>query len=230
MLIQNRCYSNYGVCMKFKSNLSRFQAAAFPEWKEYAFALLCLMALVMLVLTGCSEKAAVYQPAVAKLVERAAEFKNANQPQEAICRLEAAADIAPDSYQVQYNLGILYSEAQRWEPAINHLKQALEISPNQANALYTLAFTYESQGDQLMQYANITDPKELEGLNMPESVKALSKEDARSKGQEAYQSALGTYQTFLEKAPGNDPSRGQVESHLNMLQSKIAAPPASSAY
>jgi tetratricopeptide (TPR) repeat protein len=176
---------------------------------------------VVLVLSGCHQNGdAVYQPAVAKLIEKAGALKNENRLNEAICRLEAAADIAPQTYQVQYNLGVLYSQAERWLPAVTHLEKAVGISPGQPNTLYTLAYSYESLGDQYRAVAQSASPEELKSMPFPPEIKSLSKEEAAAKGQEAYQKAIETNEKFLQVAPSADPGRKDVEAQLSALKSK----------
>lgn len=174
--------------------------------------------------SGCAQQdQTVYQPAVAKLIESANTLKNSNQTQAAICRLEAAADIAPKTYQVQYNLGVLYSESSQWEAAVSHLQKALEISPHQPNGLYTLGYTYEAMGDQYFWRVDNADPKALEGPDVPAMIKGLSQEEAKQKGIEAYQKAVETYQLFLEKAPEADPARKEIADQIQYLTAKIAS-------
>lgn len=176
-----------------------------------------------LLLGGCATQQgeAVYQPAVAKLIEKASSLKNANQTDAAICRLEAAADIAPNTYQVQYNLGVLYSESSRYAPAIEHLNKALTISPNQPNGLYTLGYTYESLGDQYFLVAQAQSPEEARELNVSEEVKALPQSEALTRGKEAYQQAIDVYERFLDAAPASDPARDEVTNQIQSLNAKL---------
>lgn len=161
------------------------------------------------VFSGCNEKAAVYQPAVAMLIEKSAALKAANQLAPAICRLEAAADLAPESYPVQYNLGTLYSQAEQWQSAIEHINKALAIHPGQPNALYTLGYSYQGLGDKYLSESAAADTR-------PANPKA------ESQAVEAYQNAITAYQQFLKTAPAQDQARSDVEAMVTHLQSKLA--------
>lgn len=161
---------------------------------------------------------AVYQPALAKLIEKAREYKDQGQVETAISRLEAAADIAPDTYQVHYNLGVLYSETSNWEKAARHLEKALEISPDQPNGLYTLGYTYESMGDAFNQAAQAASSSETD--SPAPQAPGPSPEEARAKAHDAYQKAISAYQRFLEVAPSSDPGRADVQNQLELLTGK----------
>lgn len=175
-----------------------------------------LLSLLLLFSFGCAQDEAVYQPAVAKLIERASELKHAQQMDQAISRLEAAADLTPQAFEVQYNLGVLYSETNQWAKAVEHLKKAVAISPNQPNGLYTLGFAYESLGDSFSALdSKLSESKEKS------SNPAANSEHAATQQLEAYQNALSTYQLFLKVAPSTDPGRKEVEEQLNLLQDRI---------
>lgn len=180
-----------------------------------------LVLLATLGATGCNDKknAAVYQPAVAKLIESAQTFKTANQPGKALCRLEAAADLAPETYQVQYNLGVLASEQNRWDLAIPHLVKATALAPNDANAWYTLAYTYESMGDVYMGRVQVTRPEDINAL--PMELRKLSKDAASQHAHASYAKAVESYQRFLDVAPDSDPGRPDAENQVQALQSKL---------
>ena len=185
--------------------------------KSLGMGLVCVV-VSSLFLSGCSEDQAVYQPAVAKLLEKASSLKKASQNDEALCRLKAAEDIMPGSFQVQYDLGVLYSEENHYLPAIEHLEKATSLSPSDANTLYSLGFTYEALGD-AYQHAAKVSPQELQ---KPEFAfaKGASPGEMASKQKEAYQKAIETYQKFLKVASKDDTGRKDVQGQLQLLQAQ----------
>lgn len=176
----------------------------------------------ILILSGCEQDTAVYQPALAKLIEKADALKKANNPEAALCRLQAAADIDAKAFPVQYNLGVLYSQMGQQAQAVEHLKQALAIKPDEPNALYTLGMAYQGLGDEYFNAAQLTDPKAR--AELPETFRSLSKEDAIAKGKAAYGQALETYQQFLKVAPSADPGRQEVSQQIPLLEARLQAP------
>ncbi len=180
--------------------------------KQYG---LLLLMLISLGLTGCTQEKAVYQPAIAKLIDRASVYKNANQVDKAICRLESAEDIAPNEYPVQYNLGVIYSENNRYPEAIIHLEKAVSISPNQANGWYTLAYSYEALGDEYTGAVSPAAPPSPEG----QVVTPMPKSPEKAK--ENYQKALKAYQKFLKLASPDDPGREEAQNQITYLTKKL---------
>ncbi len=181
---------------------------------------LFLSGLLMFSAAGCNEQSAVLRPAVSKLIERAQSFKEAGDYPQAVCRLESAADIAPEMFEVQYNLGVLYTMTEAWENAVIHLQKEAEIEPDNANALYTLGNAYDSLSQAYMTAAN-TKPEEKKDL--APAMQALSPEEAAQKSQEAQAKAIETYRAFLDKAPQNDPARPDVEALLTHQEQQPAA-------
>ncbi len=167
--------------------------------------------------TGCSEKQAVYQPAVSTLLTKADALKKAGQYPEAICRLQAASDLSPELFQVQYNLGVLYIDTTEWPLAIQHLEKALALSPHHANTLYSLGFAHESLAAEYEQGA--MSPQNTE--DMPATLKGLTPTEAKAKATTAYQDAVKAYEQFLEFAPKSDPARQAVQSALPSLKQKF---------
>jgi len=159
--------------------------------------LFLVMVLIGSFMTACDEKEAVFTPAISALSQKADALHQAGQTGQAICRLESAADIAPDTFQLQYNLGVLYTETHQWPKAVEHLEAATKVSPGQANGFFSLAFAYESWGDDL---------------------KKQSKASA-----ETYQKAITAYQQFLKTSPSTDPGRQNAQAEITRLQHLASA-------
>jgi tetratricopeptide (TPR) repeat protein len=175
---------------------------------------LALILGLVVCLTGCTEKHAIYQPAVAQLIQRAGQLKNSNQVHAAICRMEAAADLAPSAYPVQYNLAVLYSNTQQWVPAIEHLNQAVALDPKAANAWYTLGIAHEELAT-LLRHASTLSPIERKPLPLPKDFLEAPAITLSDQAKTHLAEAKTAYERFLETAPVNDPARSDVLSRLN---------------
>lgn len=177
--------------------------------------------LILCCCSGCEQQTSVYQPAVAKLIEKAAQLKQAGNTMEAACRLKAAVDLSPDVFQVQYNLGVVYSDAAQWEAAISALEKAVHLNANQPSAWYALGLSYQSLGDQWENRIQAQPTDKAVWTTVPEAMRATPVTQAKLEAQKAYQNAIKVYTTFLDKAPQNDPSRADVLTQLQALQNKI---------
>jgi tetratricopeptide (TPR) repeat protein len=171
-------------------------------------------------LSGCNEDESVYQPAVAKLIEKANTYKNTSQLPLAICRLEAAADLAPQTYQVHFNLGVLYSENHQFQEAIGALTKAIELSPQSANGYYTLAYAYENLGTEYETVAQAALPKDIDPTTVSTAIRQMPKPEAQRKAAESYEKAIQNYQAYLKLAPSGDPNRADAEGQVQALQQK----------
>src|SRR5262249_54914036 len=122
-----------------------------------------------------------------------------------------ASELAPDNALVHYNMGILLTEARRWQPAVDHLEKATSLDTNQANAWFSLGVAYSSWADemhaQLQATLNVDGPVEKPPAGAsPQAVNALR------------QKAVKAFEQFLKVAPGTDPGREQAESEIQRLQ------------
>lgn len=159
-----------------------------------------------LILTGCGKTDSVYKPAVAKLMEDAQQLKQQNQLPTAICRLESAVVLAPDTPQVQYNLGVLYAEANQWTSAIDHLKEATRLNPQFDNAWYTLGYAYSALGD------SIAATFKTQPTSQGESG------DLKLTPAQCYQDSLAAYQQYLKISP-NGPQAKSAKERVASLSS-----------
>lgn len=60
---------------------------------------------------------------------------------------ERALALAPKSDACRYNLGLVYAKQNRYEEAIELLKQAIEIHPRHVKAWYMLGLACKNSGD-----------------------------------------------------------------------------------
>ena len=169
------------------------------------------------VFTGCSTDMTM-QPAVVKLSQRADELIKENKPEEALCRLQASAELAPESFQTQYNVGVTLNKMQQWEKAVDPLKKAQAIKPESADILYTMGVNYQSLGDAYLQMAKTPAPKTPAS---PEAPPATGSAEATQKALDAYTEAMKAYEHFLKVATEQDPSRADVNQQLEALKSRI---------
>lgn len=162
-------------------------------------------------LAGCEKTDSVYKPAVAKLMEDAQHLKQQNQLPSAICRLESAVVLAPETPQVHYNLGVLYAEANQWTSAIDHLKEATRLDPKFENAWYTLGYAHAALGDTLAATFNAS----------PQG-SATESGDLKLTPAMCYQESQRAYQQYLKLAP-NGPQAKSANEQLERLKSQGAS-------
>ncbi len=69
----------------------------------------------------------------------------------AVSYLEGLLLRDPDDDELLFNLGVVFSEAQRSQEAIRYMERAIEQNPNNASALNFVGYTWAEQGDNLDQ-------------------------------------------------------------------------------
>src|SRR6185369_11342903 len=65
--------------------------------------------------------------------------------------------VAPHNPQINYNLGTVYSDQQRYTEAIEQYRQAVRLEPGLFNAWCNLALALVAQGGDLMEAAGVGD-------------------------------------------------------------------------
>lgn len=116
---------------------------------------LALLLGALLVVSGCSsdepeEKAETERPAlsdeaVAKLVENGASLLAAGEIDEARTTFESVLEVAPGNVLAHYNLGLIAQEDGDPDAAIAHYDGALATDPTYAPALYNKAILLEKR-------------------------------------------------------------------------------------
>ncbi len=68
------------------------------------------------------------------------------RPAQALVQLKRAAEIRPNSVQIQNNLGNVFRNLKRYDEALACYEQALKVAPNFLSTLQNLGFTYQALG------------------------------------------------------------------------------------
>ncbi len=69
----------------------------------------------------------------------------------AVAYLEGLLDESADDDELLYNLGVVYSEADRDDEAVRYMERALEHNPDNADALNFIGYTWAERGENLEQ-------------------------------------------------------------------------------
>ena len=83
--------------------------------------------------------ACVNNLAIQELNNKAQEYVNKGDIEAAICRYEASLDLDDNVFETQYNLGVAYISAKKYDKAVETLKKANELNPENTDTIYSLA-------------------------------------------------------------------------------------------
>jgi Flp pilus assembly protein TadD len=91
-----------------------------------------------------------------------------NQPDKAIAPLRRCVDIDPNSAPAWHALGTAYIKTEQWGPAVDAIKRAIKLKPNQPTYYNNLAVAYSGGNAVKSAMAALDDEKMLaERLNSP---------------------------------------------------------------
>ncbi len=67
----------------------------------------------------------------------------------AVATVQELLDEQPDDDELLFNLGVVYGEADRTDEAVAYMRRAIEVNPENANALNYIGYTLAERGEQL---------------------------------------------------------------------------------
>lgn len=148
----------------------------------------------------------VSQQDVYTLNQKAAEYMNQGDYDNAIARLLSINDLESNHPEVYYNLGVAYIKKEDYEKAILALNNAVSLNPDFVEAYYSLGVAYESLADkQITELASTKD--------------ATKKAEIRTKITQSIQGIYDSYSKYLEKAPESQ-EKQDVKTQFEYLGEK----------
>src|SRR5574344_1414345 len=184
--------------------------------------LLVLILFVSVISTACINNFAVQE-----LNNKAKTALDSGDYDTAISRLKSSIDLDGTIFETHYNLGIAYTQAEKYPQAVETFKDAAKLRPNFADTYYSMAVAQENfakgiidgtikkneQGFyEAVKNANTTDE------NAESSKVKLTKEDKIAIA-DIFNDAITSYNTYLEKNPqGND--NENIQNKISYLQNQ----------
>lgn len=171
--------------------------------------LLILILAVSVISTACINNLAVQE-----LNNKAKEFMDKGDYQNAISRLNSSIDLDNTIFESHYNLGIAYTQAEEYDKAYEQFETALKLNPENSSTYYVMAIAYENNAKDLMQ-ANKSeiddeadDDKEVQTPAKPEDITNLLNK------------AVENYQTYVTKTPKLE-NKEEIENKISSLEELI---------
>lgn len=133
--------------------------------------------------------------AVQELNNKAAEYMQKGDYEEAINRLQASLDLDATMYETYYNLGIAAINAHKYEKAIKAFEDGIKIKPDFADFYYSLGLAQASYADELCE----PKPDEEKPVNNQEPQQ--NSVDVKSTVISLKQAASENLKKYLELSP-----------------------------
>ena len=146
--------------------------------------------------------------------------------------LKSSVDLDGTIFETHYNLGIAYTQAEKYPEAVETFENAIKLRPDFADAYYSLAVAQENFAkgvvDGTLKKADKDDkddadeaqeaPKTVDADGVP-AKKVLTKEE-KAQAAELFEASIKSYETYLEK--GQDiKDKAEVESKIEYLQKQV---------
>lgn len=186
--------------------------------------LLVLILFVSVISTACVNNMAVQQ-----LNTKAKTFLDNGDYDNAISRLKASLDLDGTIFETHYNLGIAYTQAEKYPDAVKTFQDAIKLRPDFADAYYSLGVAEENYGKGIIEGELKSDGTSLKNENEKSSEEATEEEAPAKKVKltqidkdkiaELFTDAVTNYQTYLDKGKNIDDAQ-EVQEKIEYLKAQ----------
>ncbi len=185
--------------------------------------LVCVLS-ISVITTACINSFAVQE-----LNNKAMNFMDQGNYEEAIERLKSSIDLDESVFESHYNLAVAYTKAEDYVKALDAYKKAISLKPDFADSYYSLAVAEENIAADLNAGILLVDDngnlkkaekqdgdEEFGEVNLSESTKVYLDNILKD--------SIKNYNIYLEKSP-DTPDAEEVQSHIKDLELKITGQP-----
>lgn len=186
--------------------------------------LLVLILFVSVISTACINNLAVQQ-----LNNKAKDYLDKGDFDNAISRLKASIDLDNTIFETHYNLGIAYTQAEKYPEAVDTLKNAIKLKPDFADAYYSLAVAQENYAKGIMDGSLKDKNKDKDKNNeeaSDESAESLNKTptltgEEKAQVKQLLEDSVNSYSEYLEKGKKIE-DKQDVETKIEYLKEQVA--------
>ncbi len=179
--------------------------------------------LVVILFVSVLSTACINNLAVQELNNKAKDYLNKGDYENAIGRLKSSIDLDHTIFESHYNLGIAYTQAKRYDEALDAFNNASKFNPEFADIYYSVAVAQENYAKGIIDGSiNENDKNKIDETENPknEEEKTELTDEQKAKIIKLFEDAISSYQKYLEK--GKDISdRNEVEEKISYLQTQI---------
>lgn len=181
--------------------------------------LLVVILFVSVISTACINNLAVQQ-----LNNKAKDYLNKGDYDSAISSLKASIDLDSTIFETHYNLGIAYTQAEKYPEAVDIFQKAIKLKPDFADTYYSLAVAQENyaQGiiDGTLKKDNSAEfAKKSDNSDAGDKSKVLTSED-KAQVEQLLNDSISSYSTYLEKGKTIDDKQA-VEDKIEYLKTQV---------
>lgn len=181
--------------------------------------LLVIILFVSIISTACINNLAVQE-----LNTKAKGYLDKGDFENAISRLKSSIDLDSTIFETHYNLGIAYTQAERYPEAVDTFKNAIKLKPDFADTYYSLAVAQENYAKGIIDgsikdKANNEEKSEIKDLDEQKPPTKLTKEETAQVAQ-LLNDSITSYGEYLEKGK-NIEDKKDVEDKIEYLKTQV---------
>jgi len=184
--------------------------------------------LVTILFVSIISTACINNFAVQELNDKAKTYLDKGDFENAISRLKSSVDLDSSIFETHYNLGIAYTQAEKFPEAVETFTNAIKLRPEFADAFYSLGVAQENYAKGIID-GSIKNKKTNDQIeddtekvkDLEEEAKPikLTKED-KTKIAELFNNSITSYETYLEKGK-EITDKEEVEKKIEYLKEQI---------
>jgi len=174
--------------------------------------LLVLILFVSVISTACINNLAVQE-----LNSKAKDYLGRGDFENAISRLKSSIDLDSTIFETHYNLGIAYTQAEKYPEAIDTFQSAIKLKPDFTDTYYSLGVAQENYAKGIID-GSLKNKDEAQDLGAEKPKKELTKEE-KAQVEKLLNDSIGSYSTYLEKGQDIEDKK-DVEDKIEYLKTQ----------
>lgn len=180
--------------------------------------------LVVILFISIISTACINNLAVQELNNKAKDYLDKGDFENAISRLKSSIDLDSTIFETHYNLGIAYTQAEKYPEAVETFQNAIKLKPDFADIYYSLAVAQENYAEGIIS-GTIKEKGKGEEEKVSETSdkikrKTLTKEEKEQVVQ-LLNDSITSYTTYLEKGK-EITDKQEVEEKIEYLKAQAA--------
>lgn len=180
--------------------------------------------LVVILFVSIISTACINNFAVQELNNKAKDYLDKGDFENAIGRLKSSLDLDNTIFETHYNLGIAYTQAEKYPEAIETFKSAIKLKPEFADTYYALAVALENYAkgiiDGSLKNKNTNENKETNIDNIEAGQPIELTREEKTQVEQLLNDAITYYNTYLEKGQEIEDKK-DVEEKIEYLKTQV---------
>lgn len=180
--------------------------------------------LVVILFISVISTACINNLAVQELNNKAKNYLDKGDFENAISRLKSSIDLDSTIFETHYNLGIAYTQAEKYPEAVETFQNAIELKPDFADTYYSLAVAQENYAkgiiDGTIKEKGKSEEKKASETSDKIKQKTLTKEE-KEQVTKLLSDSIASYTNYLEKGK-EITDKQDVEEKIEYLKTQVA--------